>query len=149
MADLARNKKAYFNYEIVDEYEAGIELLGYEVKSVRKGSMNLEGSHVSVRGGEAFLLNTNIAPYQPKNTPESYDALRPRRLLLNKEEIGELAAAESKKGLTVVPLSVYNKGRRIKIKIAVVRGKKKYDKREILKRREADRDVARTLKNEI
>lgn len=149
MSDFAQNKKARFNYEILEEYEAGIELLGNEVKSVRIGGMNLEGSHVTIRGGEAFILNANIAPYQPKNTPESYDPVRQRRLLLNKKEIAELAKIESKKGLTIVPLSVYNKKNRIKILIGVGRGKKQFDKRDTIKSREAGRDIARTLKSSL
>jgi SsrA-binding protein len=146
MSDFAQNKKARFNYEILEEFEAGIELVGMEVKSIRNGGMNLEGAHVTVRGGEAFIINANIAPYQPKNTPETYDPLQLRRLLLKKEEISRLAEIESKKGLTIVPISVYNKKNRIKVLIGIARGKKQFDKRDTIKRREADKDIARTLK---
>src|SRR5437868_44531 len=130
MANYAENRKARFDYEILEKYEAGLELLGTEVKSVRGGLMSLEGSFVIVRGGEAFLINANIPPYQVKNSPKDYDPLRNRKILLTKKEIGELAGSEKSKNLTIVPLTVYNKGRKIKISIAHVRGKKKHDKRE-------------------
>jgi SsrA-binding protein len=144
---LIQNKKAYFNYEILEKYEAGIELLGLEVKSLKKSQGSLEGSHVTVRGGEVFVTNMQIPPYQPANTPGDYDPLRNRRLLLTKKEIGALAGAENQKGLTIVPLSVYNKGRKLKLEIAIVRGKKKYDKRETIKKRDTEREIRREIKN--
>ncbi len=146
MANYAENRKARFDYEILEKYEAGIELLGVEVKSVRGGKMSLEGAFVIVRGGEAYLINSNIPPYQPKNAPKDYDPLRNRRILLTKKEINELAASEKNKSLTIVPLSVYNKGRKIKVSIASVKGKQKRDKRETIKKRETDRHIRRTLK---
>jgi SsrA-binding protein len=145
---LIQNKKAYFNYEILEKIEAGIELLGFEVKSLKKGQGSLEGSHVTVRGNEVFVVNMQIPPYQPANTPESYGPTRNRRLLVTKKEIERLSKEEAQKGLTIVPISVYNKGRKVKIEIAVVRGKKKYDKRETIKKRDTDREIRRTLKNE-
>ncbi|KKQ26777.1 MAG: SsrA-binding protein, partial [Candidatus Nomurabacteria bacterium GW2011_GWA1_37_20] len=93
MSHYAENRKAQFNYEILEKYEAGIELLGVEVKSVRGGQMSLEGAFVIVRGGEAYLINANISPYQVKNTPKDYDSLRNRRILLTKKEIIELAGS--------------------------------------------------------
>lgn len=144
---LIQNKKAHFNYEILEKIEAGIELLGFEVKSLKKGQGSLEGAHVTVRGNEAFIINMQIPPYQPANTPKDYDPLRNRRLLITKKEIDQLATQESQKGLTIVPLSVYNKGKRIKLEIAIVRGKKKYDKRETIKKRDTDREMRRGLKN--
>ena len=108
--------------------------------------MSLEGAFVIVRGGEAFLINANIPPYQAKNTPKDYDPLRNRKLLLIKKQIAELAGSEKNKRLTTVPISVYNKGRKIKVEIALVKGKKKFDKRETLKKRETDREIRRTLK---
>ncbi len=147
MASYAENRKARFNYEIVEKYEAGIELVGTEVKSVRGGQMSLEGAFVIVRGGEAYLINANIPPYQPKNAPKDYDPLRNRKLLLTKKEISELAGNEKNKSLTIVPISVYNKNRKIKIEISLVKGKKKFDKRETIKRRETDRDIRREVKN--
>ncbi|MEK7062774.1 MAG: SsrA-binding protein SmpB [Patescibacteria group bacterium] len=143
---LIQNKKVYFDYEILQKLEAGIELLGFEVKSLKKGQGALAGSRVSVRGNEAFVVNMNIPPYQPKNTPKDYDAERTRKLLLGKKEILEVNKGEGQKGLTIVPLSVYNKGRKLKLEIAVVRGKKKYDKRESIKKRNTDREIRRSLK---
>ena len=146
MASYAENRKARFNYEILEKYEAGIELLGVEVKSVRGGQMSLEGAFVIIRGGEAYLINANIPPYQVKNTPKDYDPLRNRKLLLTKKEIAELAGNEKNKSLTIVPLSVYNKNRKIKVEIALVKGKKKFDKRETIKKRDTDREIRRDFK---
>lgn len=145
MPHYAENRKAHFNYEILEKYEAGIELLGTEVKSVRGGRMSLEGSFIIVRGGEIFLINANIPSYQIKNSPKDYDPLRNRKLLLTKKEIAELAGKE-KSGLTIVPISVYNKGRKIKVEIALAKGKKKYDKRETIKKRETGREIRREMK---
>lgn len=139
-----RNKKATFNYEIKDSLESGIELFGYEAKSVRAGKGNLEGSYVIVRGGEAFLIGALISPYQQANTPESYDERRNRKLLLHKKEIERLASLT--KGETVVPISLYNKGRSIKLEIAIVRGKKKHDKRQTISKRETAREIHREMK---
>ena len=143
MANYAENRKVYFNYEILEKYEAGIELFGSEVKSVRTGRMSLEGSFVIIRGGECFLINAQIPPYQPNNTPKEYDPLRNKKLLLTKKEICILADSGNNKSLTIVPISVYNKGRKIKISIALAKGKKKFDKRETIKKRETDREVRR------
>jgi len=146
MANYAENRKARFNYEILEKYETGIELLGTEVKSVRAGQMSLEGAFVIARGGEAFLINANIPPYQPKNSPKDYDPLKNRKLLLTKKEIAELAGSEKNKSLTIVPISVYNKNRKIKVEIALVKGKKKFDKRETIKKRDTDREIRRDFK---
>ncbi len=143
MAHYAENRKARFNYEILEKYETGIELLGTEVKSVREGQMSLEGAFVIIRGGEAFLINANTPPFQPKNAPKDYDPLRNKKLLLTKKEIKELAVSGENKSLTIVPISVYNKGRKIKVEIALVKGKKKFDKRETLKKRDTDRELRR------
>jgi SsrA-binding protein len=99
-----------------------------------------------VRGNEAFLINANIPPYQPKNSPKDYDPLRNRKLLLTKKEIAELAGSEKNKSLTIVPISVYNKNRKIKMEVALVKGKKKFDKRETLKKRDTDREIRREIK---
>jgi SsrA-binding protein len=146
MASYAENRKARFNYEILEKYETGIELLGMEVKSVRNGQMSLEGAFVIVRGGEVFLINANIPPYQIKNAPKDYDPLRNRKLLLTKKEIAELAGSEKNKSLTIVPISVYNKNRKIKVEIALAKGKKKFDKRETIKKRDTDREIRREYK---
>ncbi len=146
MANYAENRKARFDYEVLEKYETGIELLGVEVKSVRGGQMSLEGAFVIVRGGEVFLINANIPAYQVKNIKEGYDPLRNRKLLLTKKEIRELVATEKNKSLTIVPISVYNKNRKIKLEIALVKGKKKFDKRETLKKRDTDRELRREVK---
>ncbi|MFZ2831596.1 MAG: SsrA-binding protein SmpB [Minisyncoccia bacterium] len=144
---LLQNKKVHFNYEVLERYQAGIELFGTEVKALRASRGSLDGSHVTVRGGEAYLIGATINPYQPGNMPKGYDATRNRRLLLTKGEIAELSAQESKKGLTIVPVTVYNKGHKLKVEVAVVRGKKDHDKRETIKKREAARDVMRDIKD--
>lgn len=150
MANLIEHKKAHFNYEILETYEAGIQLFGGEVKSLRDHRGKLEGAHISVRGGEAFLLNAEIPPYQPGNeTGGGYESKRNRRLLLTKKELATLATEEEKSGLTIIPLSMYNKGRVIKLRLGVARGKKKGDKREGIKKREALRDIAREVKQGV
>ncbi|MBU1557577.1 SsrA-binding protein SmpB [Patescibacteria group bacterium] len=146
MPTLIRNKKATFNYEILEKFDAGIELFGFEVKSIRNKHGNIEAGHITVRGDEVFLLNTNIPPYQPANAPDSYDPERNRRLLLTKKEISKLAGLEAKKGLTIIPISMYTKGNKIKVGIAVVKGKKKFDKRESIKKKDTQRDVDREIK---
>ena len=145
---LIENKKARLNYEILEEFEAGIQLLGHEVKSLRGGHGKLDGSHVIVRGGEAFVVGMSIPPYQPSNMPTEYDPERSRKLLLTKKEIETLAEIEGQKGLTIVPLSVYNKGDSLKLRIASARGRKAFDKRAVLKKRDTEREMRRTLKNE-
>ncbi|HEY4509222.1 MAG TPA: SsrA-binding protein SmpB [Candidatus Paceibacterota bacterium] len=144
---LITNKKAHFNYEITENYAAGIELFGFEVKSLRKGEGSLEGSYVTIRGKEAFLIGSFVPPYQEKNAPKDYDPRRNRKLLLTKKEIKELADIEKTKGLTIVPLSVYNKNRVLKIDLGVGKGKKKYDKRESVKKAEDLRHINREFKD--
>jgi len=146
MATLVDYRKARFDYEILETFEAGIELLGLEVKSLKKGQGSLEGSHVIVRGGEAFMVNALIPPYQEKNTPGSYEPRRNRRLLLSRKEIAELASLEAGRNLTVIPISIYNKGPLVKVSVAVVRGKKQFDKRASIMKREGDREARRAMK---
>ena len=145
----AENRKAYFNYEILEKITAGIELLGFEVKSVKAGRMSLDGSYAVIRGDEAFLIGATITPLQPKNIKEEYDERRNRKLLLTKKEIKNLANSEKQNGLTIVALSVYNIGHKIKVELGLAKGKKKSDKRESIKKRESDRDIRRTLKSNI
>lgn len=142
---LAENRKARFDYEILKTFSAGLELIGAEVKSIRIGKISLAGAFVAVRGGEAFLVGADIPPFQPKNAPLEYDATRARKLLLSQAEIAELAEAEHTKGLTIVPLSVYNKGRFLKLDLAIARGRKKFDKREAIKKRDVEREIKRKL----
>ncbi len=143
MSDLVFNKKATFNYEITDTIEAGIELFGFEVKSLRLGQGSLDGSYVAIRGGEAFVVGMQVSPFQPKNIPADYNPKRDRRLLLTKEQINSLAGAK----LTIVPISMYNSGRKIKVKIGLAQSKKKFDKRETIKKRETDREVRREFRD--
>ena len=145
---LIEHKKARLDYEILEQYEAGIELFGHEVKSLRQKHGKLEGAHIIVRGGEAYIVGMSIPPYQPANTDKTYDPDRTRKLLLLKVEIIKLSEAEGQKGLTIVPISVYNKGRVLKMSVAIARGKKKFDKRAALKKRDTERDIRRTLKNQ-
>ncbi len=146
MTTFVQNRKAHFNYEILEEFEAGIELFGFEVKSVRGGHGTLEGARVIIRGNEAYLIGASIPAHQPKNAPTSYEPDRTRRLLLSKKELEKVLGAEGAKGLTIVPISMYSKGRYIKARIAIVRGKKKFDKRETLKTRDTKRDLDREMK---
>lgn len=148
MQPLVRHRRATFDFELLESYEAGLELFGHEVKALRAGKGTLEGAHVIVRGGEAYLVGATIAPYQPANTTPGYDPERPRRLLLSRKQIDEIATQSEQKGLTVVPIMMYNDGRRVKLQIAIARGKKKTDKRETLKARDTKRDIERTLKNQ-
>lgn len=143
---LVQNKKAYFDFEILETIEAGIALLGTEVKSIRNNQGNLEGAHVIIRGGEAFLVGANIPAFQKKNTPDSYDPERTRKLLLNQKQLHELYTHSEQKGLTIVPISLYNKNRNIKLEIGLARGKKKVDKRETIKKRDVERELRRSLK---
>lgn len=144
---LIKDKKINFDYEILETLEAGIKLHGLEVKSLREKRGSLTGSYVTIKKNEAFLVGANIPPFQPANKPKEYDPLRSRKLLLSKKEISYLLGKEKQKGLTIVPVSMYNAGRNIKVSIAIVRGKKKFDKRETLKKRDIERDLGRTLKN--
>jgi len=146
MLKFAENRKAYFDYEILETFEAGIVLSGPEVKSIKNGRMNLTGSYINFHNGELYLIGASIAPYQPKNQPADYDPGRSRKLLLRKKEIMSLVGKIKQKGLTLIPLKVYNKGRRIKLEFAVARGKKQYDKREAIAKKEAARKIERELR---
>jgi len=146
MSTLIENKKVRLHYEVLEQIEAGIELYGFEVKSLRNKRGSLDGAHISIRGKEAYVLGMHIPPYQPPNTPQEYDPNRVRRLLLHKNQIRTLIGTEGTKGLTIVPISVYTKGRNLKVGVVVVRGKKKYDKRQAIKKRDTERDIRRDLK---
>ncbi len=145
MSDLSVNRRASYDYEILQQYEAGIALLGLEVKSVKAGRMTLAGSFAVIRGGDAWLLNASIPPYQQKNTPPDYDPIRSRRLLLHRRELEELIGATAQKGLTIIPLKVYSKRGLVKIFLGLARHKKAADKRETIKKREAEREIARDV----
>ncbi|MFA7309344.1 MAG: SsrA-binding protein SmpB [Candidatus Paceibacterota bacterium] len=143
---LVENKRVGFDYTILEEIEAGLELHGFEVKSLRAGHGSLKGARVVARAGEAYLVGATIPAWQPANAPKSYDPERTRRLLLNIKEIAHVSSAEGEKGLTIVPLRVYNKGRNLKLLIAIARGKKKEDKRQSIRARDEKRRIQRTLK---
>lgn len=142
---VATNRKAFHDFFILDRFEAGLALTGTEVKSLREGRANLKDSYVIFRNGEAFLFGTHISPYTHGNR-ENHDPLRTRKLLLHRQEIDKLATVVAEKGLTVIPLRLYFKGGRAKAEIAVVKGKKLFDKRETEKRKEADRETAAAIK---
>ena len=144
--NLIENTRAGFDYEILETLEAGMELLGYEVKSLRAKRGSLKGARVVARGGEAYLVGATIPAWQPANAPKSYDPERTRRLLLSQKEIAHISSAEGQQGLTIIPLSVYNRHRVLKLGLAIVRGKKKQDKRQSIRAREEKRSMQRTLK---
>lgn len=148
MTDYINNKKALFDFEVMEKIEAGLVLLGNEVKSIRNSKGNLKGAHVIVRGGEALLVGASINEYQPKNTPKTYERERPRKLLLSKKQLIHVEQQTEKAGLTAIPIRLYNNGRNIKLEIAIARGKKKHDKREALKERDSKREIDRTLKSQ-
>ena len=142
---LASNRKARHDYHVLETLEAGVALLGTEVKSAREGRVQLKDSFVEFRDGEAYLVGAHISPYSHGNR-ENHDPERPRKLLLRRRELDRLAGRTVAKGLTVVPLSVYLKGDRIKLELGLVQGKKLYDKRETEKRREQEREVRAAIK---
>ena len=146
MTTYIESKRARFDYELLETFEAGISLLGSEVKSVRHKLGKLDGAHVVVRGNEAFLVGASIPAWQPANTTEDYDPERTRTLLLSQKELTKLHTESEKKGLTLVPIRLYNSGRFLKLELAIARGKKQFDKRETLKKRDTDRDLKRELK---
>mgnify|MGYP001576755752 CR=1 FL=1 len=147
MKILSENKKAYFNYNILEKFEAGISLIGQEVKSIKTRGVNLAGSYVVIKNEEAFWIGAIISPYQPKNAPSNYDAERSRKLLLKKAEIKYLIGKVKERGLTLIPLKVYTKKGKIKLEFGIVKGKKKFDKRESIKKREVEREIRRELKS--
>ncbi len=149
MKTIARNKEAFYNYQIIEKFEAGISLKGQEVKSIRTGKFSFKGSYVFVRNNEVFLVNCNIPAYQPANSSPDYNPYRERKLLLNKKEIKYLIGKTQEKGLTLVPLSVYTKKSKLKLEIALVKGKRKIDKREDIRKKDTEREIRRTLKEEF
>ena len=148
MTTYIQNRKARHEYELLTNYEAGLVLTGHEVKAVRAGKAKLDGAFVKIYHGEAVLLGASIAPYQPSNTPDSYDPERTRTLLLHKKELSQLERKLQESNLTIVPLSLYDSKGKIKLKLSLARGRKKADKRETLKLRAQKRDIERTLKGE-
>lgn len=143
---LADNRKAWHDYFIEETYECGIELVGTEVKSIRNGRANLKDSYAEIRNGEVFVCNVHVSPYKQGNI-FNVDPLRKRKLLLHKSEITRLLGYTAQKGYTLVPIAMYLKNRRVKVKLAVAQGKKSYDKRESMKEKAAKRDIDRAMKN--
>ncbi len=140
------NRQARYLYEILETYEAGIELLGTEVKSIRAGKVNLRDGYAFIKNGEVWLSNVHISPYKAGGTHFNHEPLRVRKLLLHRQEINKLIGQTEQKGLTLVPLKMYFKKGRVKVAIGLGRGKKLYDKRETLKKRDDERAIARAMK---
>lgn len=145
-ANVAENRKAFHDYHILETFEAGIALLGTEVKAIREGRVNLRDSFASVDNGEVYLHNVNISPYSHRGYAD-HEPLRRRKLLLHKDEIRKLIGRTVEKGLTLVPLRMYFKKGRVKVAVSLARGKKAYDKRETIKRRDAERETRAAVKS--
>jgi len=141
----SENKKATYDYEILERFEAGLVLFGQEVKSIKTGHINLSASYVTFNRGETFLVGVKVPPYQPNNAGADYNQERQRKILLNKKEIDYLAGKSAQKGFSLIPLKVYDKNGRIKLEFGLAKGKKKYDKKEKIKKRDVERDTNREL----
>ena len=147
MTTIAVNKRASFDYALTDKYEAGLVLTGAEVKSIKTGHLSLKGSFVTFKGSELYLTNADIPFYKFAGLPTGYDSRRPRKLLVKKSEIKTLLGKVRVKGLTLVPIRVYTKKRLIKLEFGVGRGKKEYDKREDIKKKDSNRAMKRLIRN--
>jgi len=146
MKVIATNKKAYFNYEILERLEAGISLMGSEVKSIREGRISLKESHAEIKGGEVYLLNCHISPYEAANR-FNHEPLRERKLLLHRQEIKRLTGKTKEKGLTLIPTKILiNDKGKVKVEISLARGKKAYEKREVIRERDREREMRAELK---
>ena len=143
------NRGVEYHYKILEKFEAGINLKGYEVKSLRYNRGNLRGSYISIKDGEVYLVNFQLPPYQPKNAPRDYDLNRPRKLLLKKNEIIYLTTKIKEKGLTIIPLRIYSKNNLIKIEIALAKGLKKFEKREKIKEKEFKKIKSKIEKSKV
>lgn len=146
MTTLAVNKKAKFDYEFLEKYEAGLVLFGHEVKSIKTGHISLKGAFVTIHNGELYLTNALVPLYQHAGNIKNYDPNRSRKLLVKKSEIRSLVGKKTQAGLTMVPIRVYTKRSLIKLEFALAKGKTKYDKRNVLKKRDTDRNIARALR---
>jgi len=149
MPSLASNRKAFHDYSIEETLEAGLVLDGHEVKSIRGGNVSLAGAYVTIRGGEGWLRNAYVGKYKQASNLDGVDESRERKLLLNKKEILRLQDELKSKGLTLVPLEIYTSKKLIKLKIGIARGKKLYDKRESIKKKESKRSIDRTIRNRV
>lgn len=141
MSTLAKNKRAYFDYTILETYEAGVVLHGFEVKAGKLGHVSLQGAYVTIKDNEAYLLNAHISPYQPANMSHDYNPTRTRKLLLKQSEISTLMGKSASHGLTILPLSMYTKRGKIKVQIGLAKNKKRYEKRELIKKRDIEKEI--------
>lgn len=148
MTIYAINKRATFDYELLEKLEGGLVLFGYEVKAIKTGHLSLKGAFLTVHDGELYLTNAHIPSYQQANTPETYDEYRARKVLVKKRELDGLIGKIKQKGLTLVPIKVYSKHRLIKLEFAVGKGKRLIDKREDIKKREANVSIRRALRGD-
>ena len=142
----ATNSRARYDYDILDTVEVGVVLLGQEVKAVKAGKVSIKGAFVKIMSGELWLIGATVSPYQPNNTPKDYDQTRSRKLLLKKDQLKKLIGKTEEKGVTLVPLNLYGKRGYVKLEVGIARGKKKYDKREKIKKREFDIQKGRMLR---
>ena len=147
MEILIKNSKYGRDFETIEKFEAGISLFGSEVKSIKSGQGSISESYITIRDGEAYLINAHIPAYQPKNMPEGYDPYRERKLLLSKKQLAELGEKVRQGNLTIMPLSLYNNSKKLKLSIALAKGKKKFDKRLSIKKKDIERDLGRRIKN--
>jgi SsrA-binding protein len=145
MPTYADNRKAHYDYEILEKFEAGLVLTGQEVKSIKTGHMQLAGSYVVMREGEPYVIGSKVPPYQPKNAPADYNPERHRKLLLNQKEIDYLAGKVKERGFSLIPLKVYEQRGRIKLEFGLAKGKKEFNKKEKIKQRETERDMRRAM----
>lgn len=142
----SENKKAYYDYGILEKLEAGLVLTGQEVKSIKTGHINLAGSYVIISQGQPNLIGAKIPPYQPKNAPPDYNPERSRKLLLNRKEIQSLVGKTQQKGFSLIPLKIYERNGRIKLEFGLAKGKKKYDKKEKIQKRDIERQIRKALR---
>jgi SsrA-binding protein len=146
-ANIAENRKAFHDFHLLETFEAGIALLGTEVKAIREGRVNLRDSYARIEGGEVFLFNVNISPYSHRGYAD-HEPLRRRKLLLHRDEIRKLIGKTVEKGMTLVPTRMYFKNGKVKVAVSLAKGKKEYDKRETIKRREVDRETRAAVKSQ-
>ena len=144
-SNIAENRKAYHDYHLLETFEAGVELLGTEVKAIREGRVNLRDSFARINDGEVYVFNVNISPYSHRGYAD-HEPLRQRKLLLHRDEIRKLIGKTVEKGMTLVPVRMYFKNGRVKVAVSLAKGKKEYDKRETIKRRDADRETRAAVK---
>lgn len=149
MSDLAKNPRAFFDYQIQEKFEAGLILTGQEVKSIKNGHTSLKGSYVTIKDSEAYLINAHVSPYKMAGPLPNYNPTRSKKLLLHKKELRSLIGKLKQKGITLVPLKIYARHGKIKLEFGIGIGKKKFDKRETIKKRETKRQIERALRQKV